>query len=193
VTWIKRLLVIQDVETGDRASRAAGTAVSNRNNHALMRATVDALWAVDFAEPARATRAAERVRSTLTQMREDGSLPLETARGSRALWYQRHALASIVYIGELLAPLDENIWEPRSDDHSLHDAVAFLIKAIEDQDLVAPYARANVNPKPATDPGSQDLGFLWPRGHGRHYMAWVEIYRSRSRKLCGLPWRRPVR
>ena len=26
---------------------------------------------------------------------------------------------------------------------------------------------------------SQDLSFLFRRGHGRHYMAWVEIYLAR--------------
>ena len=36
-------------------------------------------------------------------MRPDGSLPLETRRGARALWYQRHAIASLVVIAEIAA------------------------------------------------------------------------------------------
>ena len=177
--WLDRLMQLEDTDTGGRKGRGGPGAVSNRNNHAYMRATVDALWAVAAHDKGRAAKAADVVRSALAGMRPDGSLPLETARGARALWYQRHALASLVYIADLLQPLGYDLWAPRPDGHSLHDAVAFLAAASVDPSLVAPYAAADRNPKPGTDPSTQDLGFLEPRPHGRHYMAWFELYRAR--------------
>jgi poly(beta-D-mannuronate) lyase len=44
---------------------------------------------------------------------------------------------------------------------------------------VWPYAVENVNPGPYRNYKVQDLGFMTERGHGRHYMAWVEAYRAR--------------
>jgi poly(beta-D-mannuronate) lyase len=160
------------VATGGARQRTSAAAVSNRNNHVLLRATIEAQVALQAARPDLARRAYERARATLAGMRPDGSLPLETARGRRALWYQRHALASLVYIGDLLAPFGLDIWQPRADGADLHHAVAFLVQAIDRPELLAPYVGAD-------DIRQQDLGFLGPRNNGRHYMAWALLYRAR--------------
>nr|WP_284701263.1 alginate lyase family protein [Rhodoplanes tepidamans] len=177
--WLDRLAAIQDTPTGAARSRADGEAVSNRNNHALLRATVDALTAARTGAADRAQAAADMVAATLRDMRADGSLPLETRRGARALWYQRHAIASIVHIGEHVARFGHDVWAPRADGRSLHDAVRFLIEAVESPARVAGYASAEAGSRPGSRPDVQDLGFLGPRGHGRHYMAWIETYRAR--------------
>jgi poly(beta-D-mannuronate) lyase len=104
-------------------------------------------------------------------MGADGSLPLEMKRGPRALWYQRHAIASLVYIGELLGPFGQDVWQPRPDGADLHRAIAFLLDAIDDPGRLAAFTGA--------DDERQDLGFLVLRGNGRHYMAWAELYRAR--------------
>lgn len=174
--WLARLVARQDIATGGARSRAEATAVSNRNNHVLLRATVEAQWASLEAplvgRPGLAARAHATARATLEEMRSDGSLPLETARGPRALWYQRHAVASLVYAAELLAPLGVDLWQPRADGADLHHAVAFLVGAIGQPERLAPYTGAEAA-------RHQDLGFLAPRGNGRHYMAWAELYRAR--------------
>ena len=75
---------------------------------------------------------------------------------------------------------------------SLHTAVRFLLDAIDDPALVEAYAAADYKPGTAQDPEDQDLSFLEPRGHGRHYMAWAELYMARfpdreeSRRLLAL-------
>jgi poly(beta-D-mannuronate) lyase len=170
--WLQGLVERQDVATGGARQRTSAAAVSNRNNHVLLRATIEAQVALQAARPDLARRAYERARATLAGMRPDGSLPLETARGRRALWYQRHALASLVYIGDLLAPFGLDIWQPRADGADLHRAVAFLVQAIDRPELLAPYVGAD-------DIRQQDLGFLRPRNNGRHYMAWALLYRAR--------------
>lgn len=177
--WLDHLSDLADTDTGSRKSRGRSDAVSNRNNHSYMRATIDALRAGPAHDVGRAAKAAAIVQRAVAEMRPDGSLPLETARGDRALWYQRHALASLVFIAELLRPFGYDLYAPRPDGRSLHDAVEFLAAASETPSLVSEYAAANRNPKPGTSPDEQDLGFLQPRGHGRHYMAWFEIYQAR--------------
>lgn len=177
--WLAQLVARQDINTGGAKTRDVKPPVSNRNNHAYLRATVDALWAVKTNDARSYDRAVHTVQAALDGMRVDGSLPLETARGARALWYQRHAIASLVYIGEILAERGYDIWQPRGDGHTLHDAVTFLAAAVRDPAKVDQYAGENRNPKPGSDPSRQDLGFLEPRGNGRHYMAWVEYYRNR--------------
>jgi len=150
-----------------------------RNNHALLGASVAAAWGALVGEPALLRRAIDVYRRTLLDMRPDGSLPLETARGARALWYQRHAITSLVVIDTIarLQGLDPTAGLPAGRD--LHRAVRFLLDALDDPRRVWPYARENFRPGPQRNPYVQDLGFLRRRPTGRHYMAWVEIYRAR--------------
>jgi poly(beta-D-mannuronate) lyase len=120
--------------------------------------------------------------AALRDMRRDGSLPLETRRGARALWYQRHALASLVGIAEMAAVQGHDLWGRTVGGKDIHRAVRFLLDGIEDPARLRPYAGN----------AAQDLGFLSRRGHGRHYMAWAEIYlarfpeRAESRRLLAL-------
>ncbi len=169
--WLSHLVTLQDVTTGGKKSRAKGEAMSNHNNHALLRATVAAQWAVLTGRRQLADVAESDARAAIAGMGADGSLPLEMKRGPRALWYQRHAIASLVYIGELLRPFGFDVWQPRADGADLHRAIAFLLDAIEDPERIVAYTGA--------DDGRQDLGFLVLRGNGRHYMAWAELYRAR--------------
>lgn len=169
--WLARLVALQDVNTGGRKSRTKGEGMSNHNNHALLRATVAAQWAVLTGRREFADAAEGAAWETIAAMGADGSLPLEMARGSRALWYQRHAIASLVYMAELLRPFGRDLWRSRPDGADLHRAIAFLLDAIDDPERLAAFTGA--------DEFRQDMGFLVPRGNGRHYMAWSELYRAR--------------
>lgn len=168
--WFSHLVALQDVTTGGKKSRAKGEAMSNHNNHALLRATVAAQWAVLTGRRELADVAESDARAAIAGMGADGSLPLEMKRGPRALWYQRHAIASLVYIGELLRPFGRDLWRPRPDGADLHRAIAFLLDAIDNPERIAAFTGA--------DEFRQDMGFLVPRGNGRHYMAWAELYRA---------------
>ena len=125
-------------------------------------------------------------------MRADGSLPLETERGARALWYQRHALASLVVIAEIAANQGVDLYGLQTDGRDIHGSIRFLLNAIEQPAIMLPYAAADTNSGVDRDPADQDLSFLDRRGHDRHYMAWVEIYAARfpdrpeSGRLLGL-------
>jgi len=151
-----------------------------RNNHALLGASVAAAWGALAGDAALLEHAAGVARAAVGSMRPDGSLPAETLRGARALWYQRQALSSLVVIAEIAAVQGAaDLWRPLSDGRDLHRAVRFLLEAVEDPRLVWPHAQADVRPGPARNWYVQDLGFLVRRPHGRHYMAWTEIYAAR--------------
>jgi poly(beta-D-mannuronate) lyase len=186
--WLRRVARLR----GDlRPPRSPGDDTS-RNNHSYLSASVSMAWGALSGEDASFREGPAAFDRALADMRADGSLPLETERGARALWYQRHAIASLVTIAELAASQGHDLYARTREGRSLHAAVRFLLDAIDAPALVWPYAEANH--KPGTDQGhlDQDLGFLVRRGHGRHYMAWAEPYAARfpereeSRRLLAL-------
>ena len=154
--------------------------MSSRNNHGYLADSVPMAWGVVRGEDALFRTGIARFVEALDQMRSDGSLPLETARGARALHYQRHAISSLVAIAEMAATQGYDLYRLESGNRgSLRRAIDFLVAAIEDPALVLPYAQENRNPGPFDNYLVQDLGFLAQRGHGRHYMAWTEPYIAR--------------
>jgi poly(beta-D-mannuronate) lyase len=153
---------------------------SSRNNHRYLSDSVTMAWGILQGDDEAFRSGIERYRAALGQMRRDGSLPLETARGARALSYQRHAIASLVAIAEMAAVQGSDLYGIEGDQgQSIHRAIAFLLDGIDDPAMVWPYALENINPGPYRNSKVQDLGFMKERGHGRHYMAWVEAYRAR--------------
>lgn len=152
---------------------------SARNNHAHLAASVLMAWGGLTNDPELVETAIAVYRRAIADMRPDGSFPLETMRGARALWYQRHALASLVTIAAMAEVQGIDLWSYRVGERDIHTAVRFLLDGIRDPRVVWKYARENVNPGPFTNWMVQDLGFMKRRGHGRHYMAWAEIYLAR--------------
>lgn len=187
-SWLGRLIAARD----SALAQAARPATTDRNNHRYLRASVDMAWGALTGDATAFAAGPAAFRQALASMRADGSLPLETRRGARALWYQRHALASLIAIAEMAAVQEINLYGLAPDGRSLHRGVRFLLDGIADPRRVWHYARANDNPGPESDPWRQDLRFLEPRGHGRHYMAWAEPYLARfpdrpeSRRLRAL-------
>lgn len=173
-TWIDRLIV--ERIRPNQKPLADPLAV---NNHTYLSASVDMAWGALRGDPSAFRRGIELYRLAIAQMRDDGSLPRETERGARALWYQRHAIASLVAIAEMAAVQGLDLYGYQFEGRDLHRAVAFLLAAVEDQTIVWPYAQADVNPGPSTNWMAQDLGFMRRRGHGRHYMGWAEAYMRR--------------
>lgn len=189
--WLGRL-------AGRARERLAGQRpeeVSARNNHAYLGASAVMAWGALAGEDAAFALGLQTFRRALAEMRADGSLPLETARGARALWYQRQAIASLATMAELAAVQGYDLWGLEIEGRSLRRAVGFLLDAIEAPERVLVYAAENRNPGPSADWRRQDLAFLERRGHGRHYMAWVEAWRARfpdraeTRRLEALLWR----
>jgi poly(beta-D-mannuronate) lyase len=155
-------------------------AMSSQNNHGYLSDSVTMAWGIVRGRDALFRAGVARFADALDQMRADGSLPLETARGARALYYQRHAISSLIAIAEMAASQGYDLYRLESENHgSLRRAIEFLIDGITRPALVLPYAQENTNPGPSANYLVQDLSFMRRRGHGRHYMAWVEPYLAR--------------
>jgi poly(beta-D-mannuronate) lyase len=154
--------------------------MSSQNNHGYLSDSVTMAWGIVRGQDTLFRAGVARFVDALDQMRPDGSLPLETARGARALYYQRHAISSLIAIAEMAAAQGYDLYRLESANHgSLRRAIEFLVDGVANPALVLPYAEANMNPGPSDNYLVQDLGFMVLRGHGRHYMAWAEPYIAR--------------
>ena len=143
---------------------------SSRNNHRYLADSVTMAWGAFRGNAVLFRTGLDRFRAALGQVRSDGSLPLETARGEKALHYQRHAVASLTVIAEIAATQGIDLYRLKGNrGQKLADMVRFLADAIDKPQLLDLYTSQ-----------AQDLGFLKRRGHGRHYMAWLEAYTSRT-------------
>lgn len=135
--------------------------ITAQNNHRYMRDVVLLAWGALTGDGERFRQGIVGALEAIAAMRPDGAWPLEIARGERALWYQRHALASLTASAEIAAAQGVDLWSIDIEGRSLHRAVGWLLDALD--------AR----------PADQDLGFLDRRGNGRHYMSWAEAYIAR--------------
>jgi hypothetical protein len=109
---------------------------------------------------------------TLESMREDGSLPIETRRGARALYYHGNTLSALIQIAERAKVQGIDLYKrPPSPEKSLHRAVTFFISAVRKPDLVLEYARTNFWPGPSKDFTKQHLS--------PNSLAWIAPYLAR--------------
>ena len=98
--WLRRVARLR----GDLRPRSSEGDLTSRNNHHYLRASVRHGLGCPHGRGQLLPRGLRAPSTTaLGDMRADGSLPLETERGARALWYQRHAIASLVTIAEIAA------------------------------------------------------------------------------------------
>jgi hypothetical protein len=130
--WLARLVALQDVATGGKKSRAKGEAMSNHNNHALLRATVAAQWA---SLPAGANTPMPRRRPSGRAL--PGWTPMAVCHwrwsadrgrcGTSAMRSPRWSTSP-----SCLRPSGRDLWRTRPDGADLHRAIAFLLDAIDD-------------------------------------------------------------
>ena len=114
---------------------------------------------------------------TLKSMREDGSLPIETRRGARALFYHGRTIAGMLQLAERATAQGIDLYDRApSPKKSIHNAVAFFIDSIEQPDLVLKYARTNFVPGPSKNWKFQDLGGSGSLGST---MGWIAPYLNR--------------
>lgn len=171
---------------------ASGTAKAAHNHAAASSAAwmaYGAMWGDDTAFK----YGLEQWFITLGSMRKDGSFPIETRRGARALFYTGRTLSALMSIAEMAKTqgIDLYAYSP-SEEKTIHRAVQFMLDALEDNELVIKYARENYWPGPDKNYRYQYLG-----GSGSTF-GWIYPYVStfpnhpnsaRIRKLLywGLP------
>ena len=164
-TWLDRLVALASTEfDGD----------VDFNNHRYLADSVIAAWGALSDDPSLLDTAEARLVYALTeQLREDGSWPLETRRGARALWYTRQSLASLTFIINMLEAQGRDPMADPTLQAQYEKALTYLLDGIRNPAIVTKYAVENYIPGPSADYTQQDLSFLETRPHGRHYMAFL--------------------
>jgi poly(beta-D-mannuronate) lyase len=140
-----------------------GSSTSCCNNHAYWRGLHASIIGVINSDNDLYRYGIEQFVSALHSMNNDGSLPLEMARGERALHYQNFAILPLVYIAEVASRQGHNLYDLKVNGKNLHLAVRFLMHAIHDPDLVKRSTSAK-----------QDMSFT--EGCGRSELNWMEPY-----------------
>jgi hypothetical protein len=112
----------------------------------------------------------------LQGMRADGSFPLETDRGRKALEHTGRNISLMVYAAQIGLSQGMDLYATEVDGKSLDDAIAFLLRADDDNALVDVYAQANRNPGLGFGdfaPNAQVTPFA---GYSR---GWIKLYTER--------------
>lgn len=149
------------------------------NNHRYLADSVLTLWGDLTGDKALYAKGRERFEIALDQMRSDGSLPLETRRGARALWYMRQSIENLTFIAEIYKRNGEDLYGLVKDGKSLSLMTNYFLSAVRAPLVVMPDASENYIPGPSDDFVNQDLEVLHRRGGKRHYMAWAHLYIQR--------------
>ena len=111
---------------------------------------------------------------TLGTMRSDGSLPVETRRGARALYYHGRTITGLIQLAERAAVQGIDLYgSAPGPNKTIHRSVTFFIDAMEQPDLVLQYAKVNHHPGPSKNYKIQDLGSI------ESTMGWIAPYMAR--------------
>lgn len=144
---------------------------SRRNNHLYWAAWAVTASAIVVDDTALFDWGLERYHYALGQIEPDGHLPLETARGDRALGYHSFALLPLVMIAEAGEANDRALYQ--AQEGRLLRLAGFLLDNYQNPQAMDRLAGRK-----------QDL----QEGLNPRSMAWLEPYYARTRDPRALPW-----
>lgn len=146
------------------------------NNHRYLADSVLTLWGNVVNANDLYKKGRERFDIFLDQMQPDGTLPLETRRGARGLWYIRQSIADMTLIAEVYDRNGDNLYGMTKDGKSLSLLTNYFVSAVRSPLIILPDSSENYIPGPSDNFLSQDLEVLERRGGKRHYMAFSHLY-----------------
>ncbi len=178
-TWLKKIL--QNFSHGMRSSgRYSGGkygtfARKAAHNHAIQSSLAAMSYGAWVGNSRSFRIGLEQWDITIGSMREDGSLPIETRRGARALFYHGRTLAALIQLAERANLQGIDLYNRKlSTGKNLHKAVKFFIDTIREPSIIIKYAKTNYVPGPNKDYTTQYLG-----GPGSSTFAWIAPYIAR--------------
>lgn len=152
----------------------------DHNNHRYAADVVLTLWGDAIGDKVLYQKGKERFKVVLEQMEDSGALPLETRRGSRALWYIRQSIANMLFIAEVYHQNnDDSLYDMALGNRTLGLLTNHFISGIKNPMIPLEDAAENLIPGPSEDFFNQDHGMLVRRGSTRHYMAFAHLYNLR--------------
>ena len=108
---------------------------------------------------------------TLRTMRDDGSLPWETSRGSKAIQYSGYTITKLLRLAEILRIQGVNLYEVELNGKTIHDNVSFYLDVLTNPQLIHKYAKADFASGGDIPYNEQEEAGQWSGHH-----AWIPLY-----------------
>ena len=157
--WFKKIVKRNSHLMYDQTYKKGGAKGTPKraHNHALSSAVAHMELGVLTADNKTFRKAFKNFEAAIKYSRKDGSLPIETRRGGRAMFYQARAMNVLAVIAMIAENQGYNIWEYNHKGKDFHNLVKFFIDVMENQEVVFKYAKESRHPGPAKDYKKQDL------------------------------------
>ena len=124
-------------------SGSGATGIPKRaHNHALSSAMSHMQLGILLKDDKLFRTAFRNYEAAIKYQRKDGSMPIETRRGGRAMFYQARAMNALAVIAILAENQGYDIWEYNHKGKNYHNIVKFFIDFTENNEIVFKYAKS---------------------------------------------------
>ena len=176
--WFKKIVkrnqhLMYELKTYKQGTQAAGVPRS-AHNHALSSAISHMQLGILLNDNKLFRKAFRNYENAIRYQRKDGSMPIETRRGGRAMFYQGRAMTALTAIAVIAENQGYNIWDYEYKGKNFHNIVKFFIDFTENNEIVFKYAKEMKAPGPAKDYKRQDLD-----GSSSSHWGWLYAYATR--------------
>ena len=144
------------------------------HNHALSSAMSHMQLGILISDDNLFRTAFRNYEAAIKYQRKDGSMPIETRRGGRAMFYQGRAMNALSVIAIIAENQGYNIWDYEYKGKNFHNIVKFFIDFTENNEIVFKYAKSMKHPGPAKNYKKQDLNSRSSSNWG-----WLYAYATR--------------
>ena len=144
------------------------------HNHALSSAMSHMQLGILISDDNLFRTAFRNYEAAIKYQRKDGSMPIETRRGGRAMFYQARAMNALAVIAILAENQGYDVWNYEHKGKNYHNIVKFFIDFTENNEIVFKYAKEMKAPGPAKDYKRQDLD-----GSSSSHWGWLSAYATR--------------
>ena len=176
--WFKKLVkknehLMYNYSNYKSGSGAVGTP-KRAHNHALSSAISHMQLGILLGDDKLFRTAFKNFKAAIIYQRKDGSMPIETRRGGRAMFYQARAMNALAVIALIAENQGYNVWDYEHKEKNYHNIVKFFIDFTENNEIVFEYAKSMKHPGPAKNYKKQDLNSRSSSNWG-----WLYAYVSR--------------
>ena len=176
--WFKRIVLknkhLMYKYSNYKSGSGANGTPKRAHNHALSSAMSHMQLGILINDDKFFRTAFKNFEAAIKYQRKDGSLPIETRRGGRAIFYQARAMNALAVIAMLAENQGYNIWNYDHKGKNYHNIVKFFIDFTENNEIVFKYAKSMKHPGPAKNYKKQDLNSRSSSNWG-----WLYAYASR--------------
>ena len=176
--WFKKIVkknqhLMYELKLYKQGTQAAGVTRS-AHNHALSSAISHMQLGILLNDNKLFKKAFRNYEAAIRYQRKNGSMPIETRRGGRAMFYQGRAMTALTTIAIIAENQGYNIWDYDHKGKNFHNIVKFFIDFTENNEIVFKYAKEMKAPGPAKDYKRQDVN-----GSSSSQWGWLYAYATR--------------